>query len=338
MIEYIDGNRGDGKPFFAYLAYTAPHWPLQAPRESIAKFRGWYDDGYEALYQRRFARTRELGLIPADYTPVPPVAGQPIWEALSEDERRIEARKMEIYAAMVNDLDTYVGQVIDYLKATGQYDNTVIVFMSDNGPEALRRDTSAPLKDWVATCCDNSLDNLGAGNSYVMYGPNWARAGSVPFRRAKATTFEGGMHVPVFVHYPKAVAGGQRSGALGTVMDLVPTFLEIAGTSHPGTSYRGQPVLPVAGKSLWPIFTGKVTSVHDAGEAIGWELYGHRAVRQGDWKIVWDPTERDDARWHLFNVVADRSEQHDRSAQEPARLQSMIRLWEEYHRANGLVP
>lgn len=338
MIDYIERGRGDGKPFFAWLAYTAPHWPLQAPKESIAKFKGQYDDGYEALYQRRLERTKELGLIARDYTPVPPVAGQPKWEDLSEEERRSEARKMEIYAAMVSDLDTYVGKVIDYLKSTGQYDNTVIVFLSDNGAEGLRRDAMEPLKSWVEKCCDNSYENLGAGNSYVMYGPNWARAGAVPFRRSKGTAFDGGFHVPAFVHYPQAVAKGARSAALGTVMDLLPTFLDIAGTTHPGTSYRGQPVLPAQGKSLWPLFTGRVEKVHQDDEAIGWELYGQRTIRQGDWKIVWDAAERDEAHWQLFNLARDPSEQTDLSQQEPERLQAMIALWDTYHRDNGLVP
>lgn len=338
MIDFIERDRKDGKPFFAWLAYTAPHWPLQAPKDSIAKFKGKYDAGWEALYQSRFARAKELGLISRDYVPVPPVAGQPRWEELSAEERRIEARKMEVYAAMVADLDSYIGQMVDYLKRSGQYDNTVIVFMSDNGAEYQRRDAMDPLKKWVETCCDNSLDNLGAGNSYVMYGPNWARAGSVAFNRSKGTTYEGGFRVPAFVHYPKAVAGNTRNDALGTVMDLLPTFLEIAGTRHPGKNFQGREVLPPTGKSLWPLVTGKAPQVHAADEAIGWELYGHRTIRQGDWKIVWDATERDQAKWRLFNLARDPSEQNDLSDREPERLAAMVRLWDNYHRDNGLVP
>ena len=337
MIEYIDGNLGDGKPFFAYLAYTAPHWPLQAPSESIERFKSWYDEGYEVLYQRRLERMKVLGLVAPDFTGKPRIAGQPAWEDLSPDEQRIEARKMEIYAAMVSDLDTYIGRFFDYLRAIGEFDNTFIFFMSDNGPEASRRDLVSPIKEWVQTCCDNSYENLGKGNSYVMYGPNWARAGDVPFRRAKATAFEGGTHVPAMVQYKGTVPAGVRSDGYSTVMDILPTLLELAGTRHPGDSYRGRPVLPVRGESLLPMLTGQVPGIHDPDEYTGWELYGHRAIRKGDWKIVWDPSEGENATWHLFNLAQDQAEQIDLGSQEPERLRSMQALWEEYQSENGVI-
>src|SRR5690606_21579444 len=317
MIEYIESDRADDAPFFAYLAYTAPHWPLQAPPESIAKFAGWYDEGYEALYRDRLERARALGLVPADFAGIPPVAGQPRWEELSDEERRIEARKMEIYAAMVSDLDEYVGRLIAYLESIGELDDTFIFFMSDNGPEGLRRDLGAPLRDWVAECCDNSYENLGAGDSYVMYGPNWARAGTVPFRDAKASAFEGGIRVPAFAVSPGVVPAGARSDAFGTVMDLLPTFLELAGTSHPGEAYRGQPVAPPRGASMLPLLSGDADAVHGPDYWVGWELYGHRAIRRGDWKIVWDPREGEDAAWKLFNLAEDPGEQRDLAASAP---------------------
>jgi len=337
MIEYIESDRNDDQPFFAYLAYTAPHWPLQAPADSIARFKSWYDDGYEALYTRRLESTISLGLLPQDFSSVPPVAGQAAWDDLSPEEQRIEARKMEIYAAMVSDLDTYVGEFIDYLESIGEFDNTFIMFISDNGPEALRRDLMSPIKEWVESCCDNSFDNLGKGDSYVMYGPNWARAGSVPFRRAKGTTFEGGTHVPAFVHYKRLVPGGTRNDGFATVMDILPTFLSLAEIEHPGTSYRGQPVLPVSGVTMLPMLTGEVSEIHNQDEYMGWELYGHRAIRQGDWKIVWDPGEGEDATWHLFNLEQDLAEQFDLGMKAPDRLQAMLRLWDEYRRENGVI-
>src|SRR6478736_4298606 len=212
MLDYIEQDRAEGKPFFAYMAYTAPHWPLQAPKASIARFKGRYDAGYEALYAARFAK-----------------------------QKQIDARRMEIYAAMVSDLDTYVGEVIAYLKKTGQYDNTFIMFSSDNGAEPGRRDLQSPIKDHIGKEYDHSLENLGSATSYVMYGPNWASASAAPFFRHKFTAFEGGVHVPAFVHYPHKVAGGTRSDAFGSVMDLLPTFLAVAGAQHPGASYRGKP-------------------------------------------------------------------------------------------------
>ncbi|MCP5145306.1 MAG: arylsulfatase [Gammaproteobacteria bacterium] len=338
MLDYIESNRGDGKPFFAYLAYTAPHWPLQAPRDSIAKFSGWYDDGYEALYQRRLARMKELGYVPADSSGIPPVEDQPTWESLNADEQRAEARKMEIYAAMVSDLDHYVGEVIAYLKSVGEFDNTFIMFMSDNGAEAVRRDLAAPLNDWVATCCDNAYENLGNGDSYIMYGPNWARASIVAFRRAKGTGFEGGIHVPAFARYPGMVPAGIRSDQFSTVMDVLPTLLSLAGTEHPGTSYRGQSVLPVKGSSMLPMLRDPAVAVHGDDTYTGWELYGHRGVRHGDWKLVWDGAQGKNATWLLFNLADDPQEQHDLASAEPARLQEMIGYWDRYHEENGLRP
>jgi arylsulfatase A-like enzyme len=338
MIEYIDQDRAADKPFFAYLAYTAPHWPLQAPQESIAKFTGKYDAGYEALYAQRFARQKQLGLVSADAQPIDNARFNPRWNALTAEQKQIEARRMEIYAAMVSDLDIYIGKVIDHLKQIGEYDNTFIMFMSDNGAEPGRRDLVAPIKDHVGKAYDHSLDNLGSATSYVMYGPNWASASATPFNRHKFTGFEGGVHVPAFVHYPRSVAGGSRSDAVGTIMDLLPTFLGIAGTQHLGNSYRGKPVLPPRGKSLLPLLYGKASSVHDKDELFGWELFGQRSVRQGNWKLVWDQDASvAQRRWYLYDLSTDFAEQNDLSASNPAQLQRMHQIWERYDQEVGVI-
>jgi arylsulfatase len=335
MIEYIEADRGDEQPFFAYLAYTAPHWPLQAPRESIERFHGRYDDGYDALYQRRLARMRSLDLVAANFAGIPPIEGQPAWAELGAEQQRIEARKMEIYAAMISDLDTFIGRFVDYLATIGELDDTLILFMSDNGPEASRRDLAPPIRDWVATCCNNAYENLGNGDSYVMYGPNWARASAVPFRRSKATAFEGGTHVPAFVRYPGVIDAGARSPLFATVVDVLPTFLEVAGLSHPDT-YHGHAVLPLAGRS----FLSSLRHADQPGARgdilFGWELYRHRAIRSNDWKIVWDPSESD-ARWHLFNIAADPGEQTDLADRNPAKLAELVGLWDSYRSVNGVV-
>ena len=338
MIEYIEQDRAGGKPFFAYLAYTAPHWPLQAPDESIARFKGWYDEGYEALYARRFARQQELGLVRADAEPIDDARFNPRWSDLADGERRFEARRMEIYAAMVSDLDRYVGEIVDYLERIGELDNTFIMFMSDNGAEASRRDLVRPISEHVGKEYDHSLENLGRANTYVMYGANWASVSSSPHFRHKATGFEGGVHVPAFVHYPRLVERGSRSDGVGTVMDLLPTFLALAGAQHPGTTYRGQPVVPIKGVSLLPMLTGETDEVHAADTIFGWELLGQRSVRQGEWKIVWDqrvpPPQR---RWKLFDLATDPFEQHDLSESNPERLAAMLALWERYDEENGVV-
>lgn len=337
MIEFIEQDRDDGKPFFAWLAYTAPHWPLQAPAESIARFKGWYDEGYEALYRNRFRRMQELGLIAEDAETFDDSVWQRRWDDLSDDEKRHAARRMEIYAAMVSDLDAYVGRFIDYLRETGQYDNTFIVFSSDNGAESTRREVVPPLSNWVAKCCDNSYENLGAADSYVMYGRDWATASTVAFRRHKATAFEGGIRVPAFAWFPGMIEPGQVGGGFSTVMDLMPTFLELAGTEHPGTLYRGRAIEPIKGRSMIPLLSGGAESVHPDETFTGWELYGHRSVREGNWKIVWDRSMREDARWMLFDLSEDPSEQRDLSAENPDKTAEMISLWDRYAEENGVV-
>ena len=338
MIEYIEQDRADGKPFFAYLAYTAPHWPLQAPAESIARFKGRYDLGFEALYESRFARQKELGLVRADAEPIDPKRFRPRWSELSDEERRFEARRMEIYAAMVSDLDTYVGEVIAYLERIGELDNTFIMFRSDNGAESSRRDLVAPISEHIGKEYDHSLDNLGSASSYVMYGANWASVSATPFFRHKATAFEGGIKVPAFVRFPRMVAPGTRGDGVGTVMDLLPTFLAVARAQPPGTTYRGLPVVPIEGASLLPMLTGEAAEAHPADTVFGWELLGQRSVRQGDWKIVWDQrVPAAERRWQLFDLEADPFEQQDLSASNPEQLAVMQRLWDQYDEQNGVV-
>jgi arylsulfatase len=334
MIEYIETDRGDDQPFFAWLAYTAPHWPLQAPEESIAKFEGWYDEGYDVLHANRLERAKELGLIPDDFVAEGPPEGEPRWDELTEEEQLTRARYMEIYAAMVSDLDRYIGEFVAYLDSIGELDNTMILFMSDNGAEGWE---ISRFQNWADQCCDNSFDNLGSGDSYVLYGRNWAWAGAAPFRRQKFSSFEGGIRVPAFVNFPGRVPAGTRNDIVGSAMDVLPTFLDLAGAEHPGTTYRGQPVAALQGRSLLPEFTG-TGEVDDRDYVIGWELYGHRAIRQGDWKITWDATAPDGERgWALFNLADDPSEQFDLVDEAPEKLAEMVALWHRYERDNGVI-
>lgn len=346
LIRYLNERPNDGQPFFAYLAFTAPHWPLQAPADSIEKYAGRYDDGYDALQSARFKRMKKLGILPQGMELTPRYHGETAWEALSEEQKQIEARKMVIYAAMVDDLDRYVGAVIDNLKSSGDFDNTFIFFMSDNGPEGAHLDIGwDTLGEWVSECCDNSLENMGQADSYLWYGPNWARAGVPPFRMFKGFTAEGGIRSPAIALYPKAVPGGEIKGAMMTVMDVLPTLLDVAGIKHPRT-FQGREVLPLRGASMVPVLTGASEAVHDEDYVMGWELFGHRAIRQGDWKIVWDASKypyvpRDfqitGDNWRLYNIAKDPSERVDLARQYPERLQSLITHWEEYVRETGIV-
>jgi arylsulfatase len=338
MLEYIEQDRAEGKPFFAYLAYTAPHWPLQAPDEAIARFAGMYDAGYEALYASRFARQKELGLVAADAEPIEAARFSPRWSEVSGEERRAESRRMEVYAAMVSELDRYVGDVVAYLERTGQLDNTFIMFMSDNGAEPGRGDLRPAILDHVGKEYDHSVENLGRATSYVMYGANWASVSASPFYRHKGTAFQGGVKVPAFVRFPALVAPGTRSDATGTVRDLLPTFLALAGSEPPQGTFRGQPVLPVQGKSLLPLLRGEAEAVHAPDEVFAFEQSGNRSVRQGDWKIVWDRAQPEaERRWQLFNLATDPSEQHDLSAAAPERVAQLVAAWDRYDEENGVI-
>jgi arylsulfatase len=338
MIEFIEQDRAEGKPFFAYLAYTAPHWPLQAPKESIAKFKGRYDEGYEALYAERFAKQKKLGLVAADEEPLDAARFDPRWSTLTDEQKRFEARRMEIYAAMVSDMDAYIGEVVEYLKQIGEFDNTFIMYSSDNGAEPGRRDLTEPIADHVGKEYDHSLDNIGSATSYVMYGPNWASGGATPWNRHKFTAFQGGVRVPAFVHFAPQVAAGSRSDATSTIMDVLPTLLELAGTSHPGTTWNGREVLEPQGASLLPVLYGKAAEVHAPDTLFGWEQSGHRAVRMGDWRLVWDQAAPEaERRWQLFNLADDPFEQRDLSKSNPEQLQRMLALWDQYDEENGVV-
>jgi arylsulfatase len=338
MIEYIDGGRADGRPFFAYLAFTAPHWPLQAPDSSIARYAGAYDGGYDELLTERLERLQSLGLLSAEVQPPARLPGEPAWEELTEEERRVEARKMEIFAAMVHDLDLYVGRVLDYLKRIGEYEKTFIFFMSDNGAEGHDLEAYWPeLGPAIRECCDNSLQNMGRADSYIYYGPNWARAGVGPSRLFKGFTTEGGILVPAFVSFPAGLAGGRRYGAVASVMDLMPTVLDLAGVSHPGSSFRGREVEPMRGGSMLPMLIGEADRVHEPDNVMGWELFGRRAIRQGDWKLVWTthPFGPDD--WGLFNLAEDPAESRDLSSRHADRRRELIGLWDRYVEEVGVM-
>jgi len=339
MIRYIKEGHGDGKPFFAYLSYTAPHWPLQAPEASIAKYKGRYYDGYELLFEQRMARLRELGLIGKEPGGQPLLPGEPHWDELSKDEKRRSARLMEIYAAMIDDMDRYVGHLIDALKAMGVYDNTLILFMSDNGAQGFRLDSGfLPVQSWIEQCCDNSFDNMGNADSYLFMDPNWARASIGPSRLFKGVTTQGGILSPAFISFPgRGGSSGRYQGFL-SVMDVLPTFLELAGVEHPGRHYKGREVLPVRGQSFASLLSDPAQRLHNADRSMGWELSGSQAFRRGDWKILRLPPPYGDGKWRLFNLVVDPAEIRDLSEQRPKIFRQLLDLWEQYVEDVGVQP
>lgn len=343
MMEYIESGRSNGKPFFAYLAYTSPHWPLQAPDESIARYKGVYDDGYAALREKRLASAKALGLTPGDAELFPQLTDIPNWESLSAEEKAYQARLMEIFAAMVDDVDRHLGRLITYLKDTGQFDNTAIFFMADNGPEG---NDLTVLRDTVPNCCDNSYENLGKPDSYMWYGAAWAQAGNVPRRMYKSFTAEGGIAVPAFFHYASVAHRGERIKELLSVRDITPTLLDLAEVDHPAPAFKGRDVAEMTGSSLLPMLKGEAERAHDEDAIFGTELFGRKAIRQGDWKAVYLPEHEPRTggisgvifdQWQLYNLAQDPAEMHDLAEQHPEKLAELVALFDTYTQENNVI-
>lgn len=326
-----EGAEG-AKPFFAYLAFTAPHFPLQAPPELIAKYKGRYDAGYDVLREQRLKRQQRLGLLKPGVVPhVTDLSAR--WDTLKPEEKALETRRMEVYAAMVDGLDKGVGQVIQALKDTGEYDNTVILFLADNGAEgSVLSEPSMGMLNAVYAKADNRIENIGAATSYEYLGPGWASAATAPSWRVKAFESEGGTRVVSFLTGP-----GVRQGvgtAYTNVMDVVPTFLDLAHVASPGSTFAGRAVTPIRGVSWAGWLAGKADRVYPADKPVGDELFGGRSLRQGDWKLV---DLGDGSAWRLFDVAADPGETTDLSDREPARKAQLVAAWDAYARQVGVV-
>jgi arylsulfatase A-like enzyme len=343
LLRYF-GERAadDDRPFFAYLPFQAPHWPLQAPEESIATYHGRYDAGPDALRESRLAALKRLGLCAPDVVPHPVVAdGAAQWSDMTADEQAISARTMEVYAAMVDRMDWNVGRVIHYLEQTGELNDTIVIFMSDNGAEGAIVEAmplrGAQIAAQVEKHCDNSLDSLGGPASFVWYGPRWAQAATAPSRLHKAFTSEGGIRVVGFATWPGFTRQHEIGTAFATVMDIAPTVLELAGAVHPGDAYRGREVAPMRGRSLVNYLSGAADAVHDGGTGTGWELFGRRAIRQGDWKALHLPAPYGPGAWQLYDLSADPGEITDLAASHPDKLAEILALWDRYVEDNGVI-
>jgi arylsulfatase len=278
----------------------------------------------------RLARQRALGLARIDSPSTPVLEQFTAWEAMSNYQRAIAAREMEAYAGMVTALDREVGRLIGHLRNTGQYENTIIVFMSDNGAEGFERASPEFLEQF-----DTSLDNIGYRNSFVEYGPAWAQVANTPNRMWKLTGYEGGNRVPAFIHYPALVAPG-ISETLVTVTDIYPTILDLTGAAHPGNEFRGRAVAPIQGVSLVPVLRGDATDAHPVDFAIGFEVNRQASLHMRDWKIVYSAGFADTG-WQLFNMSSTAGERMDLSASNPERLATMLDLWAKFAMRNGVV-
>ena len=341
-------GRDADKPFFAYLPFTAPHWPLQAPQEYIQHYRGIYDDGPDGLRLRRLERLKELGLVEKDVEPHLVVASEvPEWSELTAEQKVKSCRAMEVYAGMGECIDHNVGKIVQHLKDIGEYDNTFIMFLSDNGAEGGAHEASpvfhgGPMAH-LQKYYDNSLDNLGNFDSFIWYGPRWAQAATAPCRLYKSYTTEGGIRVPFVGKFPVGhlnlpISPGGISDNFATVMDIAPTCLEMAGVTHPAPNYRGREVVGMRGKSMVSWLDKKSDRIHDEDFVNGWETSGRAAIGKGVWKAVYLPSPRGTDQWQLYNLEKDLGEVHDLAAERPDILKDLLKLWDQYVVETGVVP
>ncbi|MBN8441503.1 MAG: arylsulfatase [Thauera sp.] len=336
LIEYLKSGETTGKPFFGYLAFTAPHWPLHAPDADIAKYEGRYKEGYDKLRKERLDRMKKLGIIPADTPVYEGHAYWPKWETLSKVEQEAEARRMTVYSAMVDNMDRNIGRVLDYLKAKGELDNTFIFFMSDNGADGNSVYDVGRTREWIHKDMDNSTANTGKPGSFIEYGPGWAQVGSTPFKLYKSFMYEGGISVPAIAWGP-GIKGGAIKREFAHVTDVAPTIYELAGAKHPGSEYQGKEVLPLRGKSMLPYLQGKAQKVRGETDAVGWELGGRKALRKGDWKLVYANKPWGKDGWELYNIAQDRAESRDLASENPQKLGEMIVAWKQYVAETGTL-
>lgn len=311
------------QPFFLYLAYTAPHWPLHAKEETIARYKGRYDAGWDALRAERFARQKELGLWTKDFPLSPREEDVEPWETLSDEQRRDYARRMEIYAAQVDELDQGIGRVLAELEKTGRLDNTLIFFLSDNGA----------CEEFISG--GKSKDLFGdLSTTWESYRRPWANASNTPFRRFKHWVHEGGIRTPLIVRWPKGVWPELANTFVrepGHVVDLMATCIDVAGADYPAD------VKPLRGDSLRPHFNGHA---NDRGP-IFWEHEANIAMRDGNWKLVCEtPPGKpfDEKRLELYNMDDDPNELHNLVAENPERVQAMLATWTAWGREAGVFP
>jgi arylsulfatase A-like enzyme len=329
-IKYLKEHAAhfSGRPFFAYVAFTVPHFPLQAPAKDIARYHGHYRQGWDRVREARWRRMKDMGIIHTRLSALERDVGPPYdfpedlkklgpgevtrplpWTELTAEQREFQATKMAIHAAMVDRMDQEIGRLLAQIKAMGAWDNTLVLFLSDNGASAeimVRGDGHDPHAA------------PGSAATFLSLGPGWSSAANTPFRRHKIWVHEGGIATPLIVHWPKGIAarGGLRHNP-GHVIDVVPTLLDLAG----GEPFAGQPVPPPPGKSLVPVLAKDGTVSH---EYLWWLHEGNRALRVGNWKVV---AAGEGAPWELYDLTADRAESHNLAARHPDQVRELAQRW-----------
>ena len=337
------------KPFFLYLAYSAGHAPHQAPPDYLAKWRGKFDAGWDAVREQTLARQKKLGLVPPEAELPPRNPGVKAWADLAPEERRLYARYYEVFAAFVEHTDAQMGRLLDYLQAAGQLDNTLVVLASDNGaspeggPEGMWNEVRLFTTESFDTHADGlrHYDELGTARSYATYPTGWTMAGNTPFRRTKGTTHEGGVRVPLIMRWPSQLTeSGAVRAQFHDVVDLLPTVLEAAGIAPPAVM-DGRTQLPLQGASMSYTWTGAAAAAPSRRDTQYFEIYGHRGLYHAGWKAVTfhapgTPFERDT--WELYDLTSDFNERNDLAKAQPAKLAELLAVWEREAQANDVYP
>ncbi|NOR81341.1 MAG: sulfatase-like hydrolase/transferase [Methyloprofundus sp.] len=337
LMKAIRKNRGDGKPFLAYLAFQAVHDPVQVPEPWLSKYSGQYDDGYEALKAARWQSAKDIGVVPkkaklADRHPlIKP------WQELSEDKRAVEARGMEVYAGMLDAMDYHFGRVLNFLKDIGEYENTIIIFLSDNGANPwYSNEYPGADKPEFRKQFDYSLDNIGNPGSNHAYGIGFASASDGPLDKFKMTVSEGGIRVPLLIAGP-GIKKGQQNDAFTYVWDIMPTILDMAGVKYPA-QLNDRKIEVMRGRSMIGLLDSTKEAIYNPGEFVGGEMGNGKWMRQGDFKAVVVPKPYGTSEWKLFNVEDDLGEANDLSKKLPEKLQVLKAAWEKYASDVGVIP
>lgn len=327
----VSGN----KPFFLHLAYNAPHFPLQALPEDILKYKGVYDSGYQIWRKNRYEKLLDMGLISPDWKLPDPDSKKgdfrydlPIVPWNDVVNQMYEAKKMEVYAAMVDRMDQNIGRLMETLKKAGIDDNTMIIFFSDNGGCA-----SMPIEDELGDYFQYHLGKeIGSKNTWEFCGPGWATVQSSPFRRYKVWTYEGGISTPMIVRWKGKITSHSRTDQPSHIVDIFPTLLDVANISYP-VEFKGNRILDLEGESLSSILFKESSEKLEQRE-IGWGLFGNRAYRKGKWKIVWGVTTE---KWELYNMNKDRTETIDLSERYPKIVNDLKKKWKSWAKRCGLI-
>jgi arylsulfatase len=344
LIGFIDAKRGDGKPFFAYVSHQAPHDPYHLPKDWRNRHVGEYDKGWDAVRQERLKRQIEMGIVPAGTKLSERMWFLPDPTLLAPAARAVTGKKMELYAGMVENMDFHVGRLIDHLKKIGEYENTIFVVFGDNGAEGtdlFKMIAGTPgTRDYLFAAVNWSQTHpnaWGDPGSYVAYGPMWAQASMTPFSQYKGWLGEGGIRNALIVSGPavKRPKGSVNHGVMH-VADLMPTMLEVAGATYP-KALGGHELPALMGKSWGPMLAARADSPRTAQDYLAWELFGNRAVRQGQWKLRWEYKPLGKGDWELYDLAADAAERKDLAAQQPDKVKAMVALWDDYVRKNNVV-